>query len=434
MQKIIINHFGPIKHCEMEIKKFIFCTGVQASGKSTIAKSIFFFKNIRNILFAQIRKSILLYASQEESMELSVRSRLLKEIRSNFLQVFGTTWHMDTEMRVEYYYSDETAIHISLREEKDTHNYIWVDFSSDLENFFTELDRELSNSQNSSSDGIERIHKRIDDAFQENAEIVYIPAGRSMITLLSTQLNYIYSSMDDFQKRSLDYCTQSYLERILQLKPNFSQGPSQMIKDKMALTDEKVDKERLWDAVKLMSEILKGEYRNVEGEERLQISHDKYVKINFASSGQQEVLWILNVLFYYLLNNRKTYFIIEEPESHLFPNAQKLIAEFILLVCNKKGNQLFVTTHSPYILGTVNNLLYANKISKTVDQYKLTRIVKKNKWVSFEALAAYYIVNGEAASCTDEEFESLKNEVIDGASEMINRDFEYMIGLEEETE
>ena len=79
-------------------------------------------------------------------------------------------------------------------------------------------------------------------------------------------------------------------------------------------------------------------------------------------------------------------------------------------------------------------MLYANKISKTVDQYKLTRIVKKNKWVSFEALAAYYIVNGEAASCTDEEFESLKNEVIDGASEMINRDFEYMIGLEEETE
>ena len=36
-----------------------------------------------------------------------------------------------------------------------------------------------------------------------------------------------------------------------------------------------------------------GEYRNVNGEERLQVSEDRYVKINFASSGQQEAVWIL---------------------------------------------------------------------------------------------------------------------------------------------
>lgn len=77
---------------------------------------------------------------------------------------------------------------------------------------------------------------------------------------------------------------------------------------------------------------------NRDGEERLQLENGKYVRINFASSGQQEVVWILNVLFYYLLNNKKIYFIIEEPESHLFPNAQKLIAEFIALV--QKGGKV----------------------------------------------------------------------------------------------
>ena len=64
----------------------------------------------------------------------------------------------------------------------------------------------------------------------------------------------------------------------------------------------------------------------MNGEERLQVSEDRYVKINFASSGQKEAVWILNVVFYYLLNNKKTFFIIEEPESHLFPDAQKLMS------------------------------------------------------------------------------------------------------------
>lgn len=432
MQKLLIHSFGPIQHCEMEIKKFIFCTGAQASGKSTVAKNIFFFKNIRNLLFLQMKKRIFLHDLLENSRKFSVKKALLKEIRSNFLQVFGTTWHMDMNMRLEYDYSEQTFIHISLREGKGTPNYIWVEFSDDLESLFEEFDRMLLNTSEDLADLTLKIHKRVNEVFQDKAEVVYIPAGRSMITLLSTQLNYIYSSMDDLQKRSMDYCTQNYLERILQLKSVFTQSPAQMLQEKMTLTDQRIDKERLWDAIKIMTDILEGEYRNVNGEERLQISSEKYVKINFASSGQQEVLWILNVLFYYLLNNRNTYYIIEEPESHLFPDAQKLITEFIILVCNKSGNQLLVTTHSPYILGTVNNLLYANKISKSVDQHKLEFIVKKNKWISFCDLAAYYIENGKVSSCTDEEFESLKNEVIDGASEKINRDFDYMIRLEEE--
>ena len=46
MQKLYIKHLGPIEECEINIDEFMVCTGPQASGKSTIAKSIFFFKNI----------------------------------------------------------------------------------------------------------------------------------------------------------------------------------------------------------------------------------------------------------------------------------------------------------------------------------------------------------------------------------------------------
>lgn len=277
------------------------------------------------------------------------------------------------------------------------------------------------------------IKKDIDTLFDNNEEVIYIPAGHSMMTLFSTQLMFMYSVMNDDQKRSLDYCTQNYLERIMQLKPSFSNSVQELIKNKIELTDIKIDRENLQQCVELMEQILQGEYRTMNGEERLQVTDDRYVKINFASSGQQEAVWILNVVFYYLLNNKKSYFIIEEPESHLFPNAQKLIAEFISLAKNG-GNKILLTTHSPYILGSINNMLYANRISGKGDKAVLANIMNPLKWIEFEKLAAYYVENGKIRSCLDEEFEAIDNAVIDGASDEINMDYEKMVGLRHDNE
>ncbi len=431
MSKIIIHKLGPIDHCELEISDFTLFTGPQASGKSTVAKSIFFFKNIKNILFEQVKKRCLLGSLfTDEAIDLSFKKRVEREIRSNFLQIFGTTWHMDADMYLEYYYGSDTYIQVSLKMGFESPNYIWLEFSQDLKKFIYKLEKRTQN-VSEIHDDLSRIKGEIDHLFCDEAEIVFVPAGRSMITLLSTQLNYLYSSMDDTQKKNLDYCTQNYLERILRLKPEFSLSAGQMIQNTIYLTDRKIDKKLLFAAAGLMREILQGEYLYIDGEERLQISEDKYVKINFSSSGQQEVVWILNVVFYYLVNNKKTYFIIEEPESHLFPNAQKLIAEFISLAKNHGKNQMFITTHSPYILGTINNLLYADRISRFVDSSELDQIVSSDKRMRFSALSAYFIENGKVEPCTDMEFESIENEVIDGASQDINSDYDKMLLLKE---
>ena len=44
MQKLIVDNFKQITHAEIEVKDFLLLIGPQASGKSTIAKLIFFFK------------------------------------------------------------------------------------------------------------------------------------------------------------------------------------------------------------------------------------------------------------------------------------------------------------------------------------------------------------------------------------------------------
>lgn len=424
MSKIVINKLGPIEYCDLQIDEFMVFTGPQASGKSTISKSIFFFKNIKNVLLMQINKR---FFGSSDSLELTTKNRLLKEIRSNFLQTFGTTWCMDKDMSLEYYYTDTVYIKVSLKSDPISPNYIWIYLSDELTEFLKSYDEipveKLTYERNH---GI--IIKKIDTLFGDDAEVIYIPAGRSMMTLFSTQLMFMYSIMNDDQKRSLDYCTQNYLERILQLKPYFSSSILSLIKSKMELTDTKINKENLLLCAELMKRILHGEYRNIDGEERLQVAEDRYVKINFASSGQQEAVWILNVLFYYLLNNRKSYFIIEEPESHLFPNAQKLITEFISLAKND-GNKVLLTTHSPYILGTINNLLYANKISEKVETKELDKIINPYMRLDFEKVSAYYIERGLIRPCLDEEMGAIDNAVIDGASEEINNDYDKMVDL-----
>ena len=121
---------------------------------------------------------------------------------------------------------------------------------------------------------------------------------------------------------------------------------------------------------------------------------------------------------------------MEEPESHLYPDAQKLITEFIALVKNA-GNQIMLTTHSPYILGTLNNLLYANKISSQVHKERLHQIISREEWLNFQNFASYYAKDGACVPCMDEEFQAIENGVIDGASEDINRDFNSMLELRE---
>ena len=44
MQKLIVHNFKQITHAEIEVKDFLLLIGPQASGKSTIAKLLYFFK------------------------------------------------------------------------------------------------------------------------------------------------------------------------------------------------------------------------------------------------------------------------------------------------------------------------------------------------------------------------------------------------------
>ena len=161
----------------------------------------------------------------------------------------------------------------------------------------------------------------------------------------------------------------------------------------------------------------KGRYQYENGEEKLYICHNQhkqYVKINFASSGQQETVWITNILFYYLLENRPVFLIVEEPESHLYPDAQKLITELLVLFKNGNNAEL-ITTHSPYILGTINNLIYAD-IIRNRGIAGVNKIVDMDELLDAQLVSAYHVLDGFLEDAKDSDIGLIKNELIDEAS------------------
>ncbi len=76
--------------------------------------------------------------------------------------------------------------------------------------------------------------------------------------------------------------------------------------------------------------------------------------------------------------------VIEEPEAHLHPRAQVLLADLIAWAVTRNGKQILVTTHSDYIVYEVNNLIMAS--------------ARSNEGLSSEIVSAYLVSRrGEGA-------------------------------------
>jgi Uncharacterized conserved protein len=427
MHRIIIHKLGPIEDIELRCDHFMLLTGSQASGKSTTAKVVYFFRTVKDeIMELAIR---LATDADYPERDILLRSQMESRLREKFMQLFGSSWGMDNGMRISCQYGrqGQTSLEIYLTSDQQfgMPNFIYIGYSGDIRKFLNDQEEKLRPNSGSLADQEKAgIKKALAELFDDDFDTVYIPAGRSMITLLASQLDYIYATMSDAQKRGIDFCTRRYWEEILRLRPEFYDGLSGLRRDNDVAT-ELADTVML--ARKVIDEILKGEYRSKDREERLVIDNGRYVKINFTSSGQQEVVWILNLLFYYLIKRRKTFFIIEEPESHLFPDAQKNISNLVSLVANE-GHEALLTTHSPYVLGSLNNLLYAGQMKEGL-QEATGRVIDKRFWISPNTFGAWFIRDGMADDCMDAEIGLIRNELIDGISEVINNEYEELFSI-----
>lgn len=441
MHNLIIHHLGPVEQCEFTCSPFMTFTGFQASGKSTIAKAIYYFRTVKEDILELAKEQALDagygVSGMEEEFHIEygagLREGLEKYLAEKFSRTFGSLRTMWDDMYAGYYFTKTCFVKISLKDStkctrsghlRVTLSRELIKFLDDKNNFFSFTP--LGVPEHELIEFKSELYKMFDDP----CSVVYIPAGRSMITLLSQQFSYIYATMGDVQKRSLDSCTKDYLERILRLKPEFSEGLEGLAvhyKENNGLTLEIVSQ-----ALALIKKILRGTYRCSNGEEQIILENGKYVKINYSSSGQQESVWILNLLFYYLLQQKQVLFIIEEPESHLFPESQKYMTELIAMISNYK-HSVVLTTHSPYVLGTLNNLLYAGSIPERYLR-DAEKVIPEAFWVNSDRFDAWFVKGGKIENCMDWEIHMIQNERIDEISKVINYDFDKLLELQETEE
>ena len=141
-------------------------------------------------------------------------------------------------------------------------------------------------------------------------------------------------------------------------------------------------------AVELEKDILKGQI-NVE-HRKLRVPEIKYtykqhdIPMHLSSSTVSEMAPF--VLYLKHLVRENSILIIEEPESHLHPGNQSILARFLVRLI-RKGLTVVITTHSPFMLEQLNNHIQARGMSP--EKRKSIRGFKENDFVTKDEVAAY---------------------------------------------
>lgn len=119
---------------------------------------------------------------------------------------------------------------------------------------------------------------------------------------------------------------------------------------------------------------------------------------------------------------------IEEPEQNLYPDSQKnLIVNMVTALKNAmpKGTEqsiLVMTTHSPYILSTLNVLIAeANAIEAMPKSEGMRRLVNKDCLLPSSAYSAYYITEeGRFTDVIDKEIAMISGNELDNVSDWVD--------------
>jgi hypothetical protein len=146
---------------------------------------------------------------------------------------------------------------------------------------------------------------------------------------------------------------------------------------------------------------------------------------------------ILSTWPYFDHNLISRYFIIEEPEAHLFPVAQSLITSLIASAYNgsERSNKFVITTHSPYILTAFNNLIQAGNVAASKNYQNLEelyKVVPESEIVDFNDVSAYLVNNGTVQSILDNELKLIDATMIDSVSRQFANTFEQLVIMENE--
>jgi len=384
IERLQIQDFLGIKHADIVVKQFNVIIGPQASGKSVIAKLVAYFNQLGQIFLRSLNNN---------DRKARFDSNLLKQFELSFPRY---TWeHNPFTIRFAI---DGISFTVANQLDENNHGVLSIEYSEslflDYEKTLNQIEQNLANGNTPvlSNNEMAPILKNYPTLF---AEHLFIPASRSFFATLQ---NNIFG----------------FLSADINIDPLLKQfGRSyELIK--------RQTHQPTTDIAQLVKTIIKGEYKFQDQQDWI-INQQQKVNLAHASSGQQEALPMLLMLSKWQNkedNEKKTIF-IEEPEAHLFPVAQNQVISLLSLVKKLTNTRIFITSHSPYMLSAINNLIMAHHtISKGgITSQQFEQINGPCAPIALDDISAYSITDGTAQDIKDEEYHMIGADMLDSVSD-----------------
>ncbi|MEN9909864.1 MAG: hypothetical protein RLZZ540_3013 [Bacteroidota bacterium] len=439
--KLIVKNFGPLKDIEIEVREMVTFIGAQASGKSTLAKllSIFEDENFRSdskITFEdELKKyNILSYLKDESFIEyktIDVNTTIAEFLF--FEKKFSKNTLQETLSRLKGLdvknSSDEpdfnriikTLIKLVINAYNllNKENFYLV-FETEKQKIKFEIDFlkvRIKNDKINDLDvemlieilGIEKsienyifLYDKIISVFPNifSFDSIYIPSERNFLHLIAENTLGLINNNVQIPKHLLN-SGQDYEKAI------------QTIKElPLSIIDKKIKYKR-------------------EGKTSY-IYHNETEKVDLleSASGLQSVIPILLLVEYSksLKDNYNFNFVVEEPELNLYPKAQHELIKYLVKNCLLDRKNLILTTHSPFVLASINNLLLAFDKGQN-NPKEVNKIIKKESWLNPKNFIAYELKNGKAKKIMDDKLGQIKENMIDSVSDSFSNEFDKLLDL-----
>ncbi|WP_048741786.1 AAA family ATPase [Prevotella bivia] len=424
--RLKVQNIGPITDVEITINKVNIFIGPQSIGKSTLAKIISFCAWLeKNILvnqgYAHIDKSFLLqhlliyhkFASfLVETSFIEYKSELISftyHSLSNFkIEVNGRL--KDTDMsKITYVPAERNIINIpNISTLSLEHNYIrdfifdWlrVRYKFNGNNRLSLLDLGCAYSFDT-----------------EKGDVITLASGKEIsLNQTSSGLQALVPLLV-FVAYSTDWILHNDPDMSFD---NYSSLQKALLKHIRGGEDTTDDKN--------INAILE--------QEEIKNSLDKLLQVFLDAKGNSETvngLKEIASLVQRISKPHSSFLIIEEPEENLFPSTQyELIKHIVTMLDNGRDNTLVVTTHSPYIMTSINNLIQAQHVIDEDGNAKarLSEILSTTSYMSYDDINAWAFANGKLISIKDDELRLISAESLDAVSDSISSDFELLLDYE----
>ena len=407
-ERLTIRSFAGIRHLELDLRPINILIGSQATGKSICAKLLYHFKGFVFDVFSAVENE-----------------QTRQELDDGFLREFEEYFPPDSwghgAFAVRYAVGDEFIEVAKGESEKATTK---LSYSPIFRDQLRLGQREMKKTMEAHPDAaqmdrweaISTVREKLLDVACSQLGTgagysqVFIPAGRSFFANLQSSVFSFLSTNKAIDPLLTEFGRFYESMKRLQLRRHRHKARHNDLKRTIEKTVES---------------ILHGKHVHEKGKDYLQHNDGRRTSLANASSGQQELLplaTILSLLPFVRFERRGFSIYIEEPEAHLFPTSQRAIVELLAMVFNTSANplQFFVTTHSPYILTSLNNLMQAGYLLKRLPEDKHARIceiVPKEQIIRPQDVSAYTLGAGSGDRLCCDETGLIPTNVIDEVSD-----------------